>query len=177
MTNDASEKKLIANQANAQKSTGPKTKKGKENSRDNSIKHGAYATRRLIRGEDKELYDAIRLEQSKIFKPKTFVEKALVDQLVGDLWTLRRIARAENMQTKSVISEMVDEVSKADDEYAAGSDGQVIVPNPSDVYERQFFWSSNQMALEKVTSFKRQIIANILALERELERRRRNSED
>jgi hypothetical protein len=41
------------------------------------------------------LYKAIRLEQRKKFSPKSYVERALVDQLVAELWRLRRISRAE----------------------------------------------------------------------------------
>jgi len=39
-----SKKQLDANRANAQESTGPKTAKGKEQSRKNAIKHGLCAS-------------------------------------------------------------------------------------------------------------------------------------
>jgi hypothetical protein len=40
---EASEKQLAANQANAQKSTGPEDAQGKARAALNAIKHGAYA--------------------------------------------------------------------------------------------------------------------------------------
>lgn len=101
-----SSKKLAANRSNAKKSTGPKSIRGKEKSRDNAKKHGAYATRTVLFGEDKDLYEAIRKEQRAIFQPHTFIQKALVDQLVSELWTLKRVARAELLQLEEIRREL-----------------------------------------------------------------------
>ncbi len=104
-----SPKKLAANRANAQNSTGPKTLRGMDKSKYNAAKHGVYATSTFIWGEDEDLYGAIRLEQLKIYKPKTYIEKLLVDQLVDKLWMVKRVMRAERLyfqQGQSKLMEM-----------------------------------------------------------------------
>jgi hypothetical protein len=95
MVMKVSDQKMAANRSNARLSTGPKSSTGKQKSKLNATKHGVYATSPVIWGEDQGLYDSIKLEQYKTFHPKTFIEKALVDQLVNELWTLKRLARAE----------------------------------------------------------------------------------
>ena len=58
-----SARKVAANRQNAQKSTGPKTTKGKVYSGRNAIKHGLF-TRQLIdfanHGEDSQEYEELR---------------------------------------------------------------------------------------------------------------------
>jgi hypothetical protein len=100
-----SNEKTIANRANAKNSTGPKTALGKSKSKLNATKHGVYAVTSFLLGEDEGLYEEIKSEQRKIFKPKTFIEKALVGQLVSELWMLRRIAKAEHAHFTTVQSE------------------------------------------------------------------------
>jgi hypothetical protein len=54
-----SERKLKANKENAKKSTGPKTSRGKANSRRNALKHGLFARQFMdfvAHGEDPEEY-------------------------------------------------------------------------------------------------------------------------
>ena len=87
----SSRAKHEANAKNAKKSTGPKSVEGKSRSSGNAVKHGVYATKHLLEGEDKQLYNAIGAEQRNAFKPKSFIEKALVDELINQLWTLRRL--------------------------------------------------------------------------------------
>ena len=45
------EKQIIANQLNAQKSTGPRTPEGKERTRWNSLRHGLTATEPILSDE------------------------------------------------------------------------------------------------------------------------------
>jgi hypothetical protein len=53
MSKKISQKQIDANQRNAQKSTGPKTKEGKDKSAMNSLKYGIYSDKFLIKGEKK----------------------------------------------------------------------------------------------------------------------------
>jgi hypothetical protein len=73
-----SDAKKQANRENSKKSTGPKSDEGKRKAKENAVKHGVYATRRVLRGEDDALYDAVRSEQIKRFSPKTYIDRALV---------------------------------------------------------------------------------------------------
>ncbi len=91
----ASNKRIEANRNNAKKSTGPKTQRGKSHSRLNALKHGAFATQRLIRGEDEKAYQQLSARVFAEAKPKTAIECMLVDQIVGDMWRLKRVEQAE----------------------------------------------------------------------------------
>jgi hypothetical protein len=50
---------IAANQANAQKSTGPRSVEGKSVSRFNALKHGIDAATIVIPGEDRAVYEAL----------------------------------------------------------------------------------------------------------------------
>ena len=91
----ASNKKIGANRDNAKKSTGPRTPQGKSHSRWNALKHGAFAKQRLIDGEDEKTYQQLSARVFAETTPKTAIERMLVDQIVGDLWRLRRVEQAE----------------------------------------------------------------------------------
>lgn len=105
----ATDNKIAANRKNALSSTGPKSKLGKSKSSGNATKHGVYSVKTLLRGEDENLYEAVKEEQRRRFSPKTFVEKALVDQLVGELWRLRRISRAEYLLALEIQQDLNDD--------------------------------------------------------------------
>ncbi len=90
-----SNKKIAANRANAENSTGPKTESGKSKSRLNATKHGAYALQRVIYGESEEEYQELSNNILAETAPQTEIECAIVDQIIGDIWRLRRIERAE----------------------------------------------------------------------------------
>ena len=90
-----SPEKAKANRNNARKSTGPRTRRGKSHSRLNALKHGAFASRRLIPGENREEYDDLAVAVIGEVAPCTAIETMLVDQIIGDIWRLRRVEQAE----------------------------------------------------------------------------------
>jgi hypothetical protein len=90
-----SERKLAANRANAQKSTGPKTQAGKDVSRMNRLVHGLSAEIACIPGENPELYQAKRQSYAQFFEPKTQVEFDFVSDLALCRWRIDRYARYE----------------------------------------------------------------------------------
>ena len=89
-----SEKKLAANRANAQLSTGPKTTSGKAKSARNSLKHGLCAQHLLspcLYGvEDRDTYEkwAIRLRDH--YQPEGLLEELVMETIV---WKMLRYAR------------------------------------------------------------------------------------
>jgi hypothetical protein len=90
-----SEKQVLANRRNAQKSTGAKTPEGKASVRFNAMKHGLLAQDVLLPGEDetalKELGKLLRDE----LQPVGGMENLLVDRIVDAYWRLRRLGRVE----------------------------------------------------------------------------------
>src|SRR3954468_19256610 len=91
-----SDARIQANRRNAQKSTGPKTASGKEQSRRNALKHG-------LTGEGTVLPEDLQLEVaaevaifSKALKPNEGFERVLVDQAaLASVRRTRAFAAAE----------------------------------------------------------------------------------
>jgi hypothetical protein len=92
-----------ANRRNANKSTGPVTKAGKERSRCNAVRHGLTAETVIQPLEDAKDYKAFELSVTADFGPRTAVERELVLRLAGLLWRLRRATAIETglLQTRS----------------------------------------------------------------------------
>jgi hypothetical protein len=148
MKQRSSERKIAANRKNSQASTGPKTKLGKDKAKHNALKHGAYATSTLLIGEDKDLYSSIRSEQRRRYAPKTFVDKALVDQLVNELWTLRRITRAEYFLGREVQEEMRED-EELDDDQLLGEQRKKLKLLKQKTQEFDQSSSSEQIAIQQ----------------------------
>jgi hypothetical protein len=93
------QEKIAANRRNAQRSTGPRTPRGKRISSFNATKSGLFAKRLVIPecdGEDAqtvlaELLGNLREE----YQPIGVVENWLVEDIAGSIWRLRRAGRAE----------------------------------------------------------------------------------
>ena len=86
-----SENQLQANRRNSTKSTGPKTRAGKAQSRLNSCKHGLTAKLLITAGENGADFDQLRAELLEEFHAKSALRIELVDRLAGILWRLRRV--------------------------------------------------------------------------------------
>jgi hypothetical protein len=90
---EVSARKIAANQANAQKSTGPKTPEGKARAALNSIRHGAYAraeNRRrevmLRRGQDPAEYEQVQADLVKSWQPEDAMQVLVVKTLGEKIW-------------------------------------------------------------------------------------------
>ena len=86
-----SNKQLHANQANATKSTGPRSQAGRARSCLNSRKHGLTAKMLIIVGENADDFDQLRVELMDEHNPQSVLECELVERLTGILWRLRRV--------------------------------------------------------------------------------------
>jgi hypothetical protein len=99
-----SQAKIEANRANAKKSTGPRTGRGKRFSSRNSVKHGIFAfkgifVRDILHPEDSaEAQSFIRLlnQLERAYQPQGRVEELLVEKIATYWWRLRRLLRAES---------------------------------------------------------------------------------
>jgi len=94
-----SEKQLIANRANAQLSTGPRTPEGKARSSQNALKHGLYAKAIIIESpdfkEDPEEYQALVDSLYDELQPESAFQEHLVRRIANCLWRSQRAIRAE----------------------------------------------------------------------------------
>ena len=94
-----SEKQLIANCQNAQKSTGPKTDEGKAIVGNNAVKHGLYSDNVIIDSphlkEDPAEYDHLLNSLIEELNPTTNFQECLVRKIANCLWRSRRVINAE----------------------------------------------------------------------------------
>ena len=83
-----SPRKLAANQANAQRSTGPQTAEGKAKSSQNSCKHGFFARRPLPAGEEgDQLWEEYRDFVNGIweyYQPEGYMEGLLTEKIATE---------------------------------------------------------------------------------------------
>ena len=93
----------IANRANAQKSTGPKTAEGKAKSSLNAVKHGLAAQHALLPNEDAEAYKAVVQGWIDDLQPADTLEMALVDRAAMADWRLKRCVRSEHARLASKV--------------------------------------------------------------------------
>ncbi len=106
----ASEKQIEANQKNAQKSTGPKTKEGKDTVRLNAVKHGLYAADLVLSSpylkEDPDHYTELLDSLINDFKPKSLFELSLIRKIANCIWRSRRVTTAETARINQQIEDI-----------------------------------------------------------------------
>jgi hypothetical protein len=88
-------KQIEANRRNAQKSTGPITDEGKQQSRCNAVRHGLTAETVIGALEDAEDYKAFEAAIIADYDAQSAVERELVLRLASLLWRLRRAITIE----------------------------------------------------------------------------------
>ena len=88
-------KQIEANRHNAQRSTGPITEEGKQQSRCNAVRHGLTAETVIGALEDAEDYKAFEAAIIADYDAQSAVERELVLRLASLLWRLRRATTIE----------------------------------------------------------------------------------
>jgi hypothetical protein len=88
-------KQIEANRRNAEDSTGPRSKAGKQRSSRNAIRHGLTAETVIEPLEDAKDYGAFEEAIAASFDPETAVERELILRLASLLWRLRRATSIE----------------------------------------------------------------------------------
>jgi hypothetical protein len=101
----ASEAQKAANRANAQRSTGPKSQKGKDKSSRNALRHGLSAKSLVVLSETIEDYADFRAKMHEALLPENAVEEQLFERVVLCAWRLRRLSRVEAAILKDSASE------------------------------------------------------------------------
>ena len=90
-----SDAKIQANRANAQKSTGPRTAEGKQNSARNATSHGFFCRDAVLPGEDFDEFIDLREHFIEDLRPQNYIELRLVDNIALANWKLRRLQTSE----------------------------------------------------------------------------------
>lgn len=90
------DKTIAANQANARKSTGPKTGGGKNRARLNALKTGFFAKELHISEEDRREFEDMRDSLAHQYAPAMPMQEIAFDQIVCGCWRCRLALRMEN---------------------------------------------------------------------------------
>ena len=85
----------IANAANAQLSTGPRTEEGKRQSSQNARTHSLTAQHPAIPDEDRAAFDQLRAHLHAETKPQGALQEIIFEELVHSAWNLRRVRAME----------------------------------------------------------------------------------
>ena len=99
-----SKAQVLANQQNAQKSTGPKSLDGKQKVGSNRITHGILSTKLLLAGEDIQDYQALLGDLQVQLRPVGVLELSLVEKVAVILWRQRRLVGAETAVVELVMT-------------------------------------------------------------------------
>ena len=104
---------IVANQANAQSSTGPRTSNGKAASAANATKHGFYGRHAvLLNDEERTQFASLRNSYVYALNPTNIVEVALLDLLVLATWNIERTNRLEaEIANNEVIDPLLSEAN------------------------------------------------------------------
>jgi len=99
----ASEKKIQANQQNAQRSTGPKSPEGRAKSALNAIKHGLCAQTVIISSENSDEFRTFHKNLSADFAPVNQIERNMVSRIVSLSWRLERATKYESLVLDKIL--------------------------------------------------------------------------
>jgi uncharacterized protein YecA (UPF0149 family) len=86
---------VIANRANAQLSTGPRTAEGQQASSSNAKSHGLTSRSAFLPGEDPQEYELFHEAYTARYLPQDMVEQKMVSELADLEWRLRRVPEFE----------------------------------------------------------------------------------
>ena len=107
-------RQIEANRRNSEKTTGPKTKAGKQRSRRNALRHGLCAATVVDVVEDGDDYKAFEAAIIADYDAQTTVERELVLRLASLMWRIRRATSIET-ELLSIQAEILRDRMSASD--------------------------------------------------------------
>ena len=102
----ATEAQILANRRNAQKSTGPRTNKGKAAVSQNAIQHGLSARQAIISSESKADFRLYRERMLSELAPASPMESMLAQRIVTLSWRLKRAGTIQNQTIDALNADM-----------------------------------------------------------------------
>ena len=119
---------IKANRNNAKKSTGPRTKEGKNRSAKNALKHGLLARDTVMPGEDPADFDKQLGALEADIQPANSLEFELVRQIADAQWRMRRLTRLETGFLAAAVDDQRRHLEKRrPDELRPGYDGETLL--------------------------------------------------
>jgi hypothetical protein len=114
----ASPAQILANQANAQSSTGPRTLEGKAGSSQNALRHGLTSAKFTLKSEEQDEYNLMRDGIFAGYHPANQSERDLCDLLAQAQWRLFRVRRTETLFLEQTIEDIQTENPQLDHDEA-----------------------------------------------------------
>jgi len=122
----SSSAQILANQQNAQSSTGPRTTDGKSTSSQNALSHGLTGGFRVLPHEDQADFDAALAAYREEFKPATEHERFLVELMTQSRWELQR--------TNRLMACVLERLSGADPASPDGAIASALIARSADAW-------------------------------------------
>jgi hypothetical protein len=91
----STKKKINANRENALASSGPKTAKGKNNSRRNAVKHSFFSQELVLSDAEKVEFQALRRALQEQLQPTTALQSIGMEEIVCCCWRCKLAVRQE----------------------------------------------------------------------------------
>lgn len=136
-----SDKQILANRANARRSTGPRTSAGKAASSRNALRHGLRAHALLLPGEKTRAFRHLLRAFLADYRPSGRLQEFLVEQMAVACWKLARLTRIEfhifsHRSADDDLASQLRQLRKAllnrdDDESESESEPEAPPPPPS----------------------------------------------
>ena len=159
----ASEAQISANRQNAEKSTGPRTDEGKAIVSQNAIKHGLFAIKTVVEGENQELFDLRREAMLAEMNPVGAMETMMAERIVSLSWRMDRAARMQDQAINEMIEALeptpIDHYIRENTApFLRGSDERFNVPEPALALGRiaRHDWA-NDCVLERLVMYERRM--------------------
>jgi hypothetical protein len=92
----ATQKQIVANQQNAQSSTGPRTEVGKAEIAKNALKHGVFSKQIVLEEESQKEFEALKMEFYSQFQPQGLLEHLFWERALTAAWRLSRVMQMES---------------------------------------------------------------------------------
>jgi hypothetical protein len=105
-------RQILANQRNAQKSTGPVSDDGKAVVARNALKHGVFCEDLLAEGEDPAELDAFRNAFLADIAPLGASQCILAERIISASWRLKRLSRAEVLAHASLADDQREDLAE-----------------------------------------------------------------
>jgi len=91
-------KKVVANRLNARRSSGPRTARGKNNSRRNAVKHGFFSRELILSNSEKAEFETLRCDLRSQLQPTTALQLIALEEVGCCCWRCKLAARLEMRQ-------------------------------------------------------------------------------
>jgi hypothetical protein len=150
---------ITSNQQNAQKSTGPKSSRGKKKASQNALVHGVRSNLPVLPTESAEQWETHRLGILTSLQPAGTLEMALVERIASCLWRLNRVVSYETMVTTIEQEEAEEDLKEKDhsqDELgfsSSKSDTAQLEKIDQEIHEEkenQHYWEKAKSLMEQL---------------------------